>query len=100
MRAGLGDGTRVTEVAVDGSNDDPNSFCNFPRIDSFADVPVATDLLQCPLFCFTNLTSQMPAGKNKTKESTRRTISRGLRKVLATCSTARAAGGGQRNRPL
>lgn len=67
MRAGLGDGTRVTEVAVDGSNDDPNSFCNFPRIDSFADVPVATDLLQRPLFCFTNLTSQMPAGINKNK---------------------------------
>lgn len=33
------------KAGFDGSNDDPNLFCNFPRIDNFSDVPLAKNLL-------------------------------------------------------
>lgn len=100
VKAGLGDGTGVIEVAVDGSNDNPNSCCNFPRIDNCSDEPVAIDLLQCPFFCFTNLTPEMPAGKKKKQKPTPRTVSSRLRKMLATCNTTRQQAEGIRNRPL
>lgn len=58
------------KVGCDGSNDDPNLFCNFPGIDSLLDVPVAKPLLRCLLFPFA---IQISSVKNKEQPQTETT---------------------------
>lgn len=45
MTIGTGDETEMIKAGCDGSNDDRNLFCNFPRIDNFPDRLLAKNLL-------------------------------------------------------
>lgn len=75
MKVGPGDETEVMKAGCDGSNDDPNIFCNFSGIDNSSDMPVAKHLLRClfSFVCHTNVTSQMPAVKNKQAKTKQKT---------------------------